>query len=32
MFYNSLFTFILYPAFWGVFELYRRIINLKTYD
>ena len=32
MFYNSLFTFILYPAFWGVFELYRRIINLKTYE
>jgi len=32
MFFNSLFTFILYPAFWGLFELYRRLINLKTYD
>ena len=32
MFYNTLFTFILYPAFWGLFELYKRLINLKTYD
>tara|TARA_Y100001970_G_C14086080_1_gene777391 strand:- start:99 stop:614 length:516 start_codon:yes stop_codon:yes gene_type:complete len=32
MFFNSLFTFILYPAFWGIFELYRRLINLKSYD
>ena len=32
MFFNSLFTFILYPAFWGLFELYRRLINLRTYD
>ncbi len=32
MFFNSLFTFILYPAFWGLFELYRRMINLRTYD
>ncbi len=32
MFFNSLFTFILYPAFWGFFELYRRLINLRTYD
>jgi len=32
MFFNSLFTFILYPAFWTLFELYRRLINLKTYD
>ena len=32
MFYNTLFTFILYPAFWGLFGLYKRLINLKTYD
>ncbi len=32
MFYNSIFTFILYPIFWGTFELYKRAINLKTYD
>ena len=32
MFFNSLFTFILYPAFWGIFELYRRLINLRSYD
>ena len=32
MFYNSLFTFILYPVFWGIFELYKRAIALRTYD
>ena len=32
MFFNSLFTFILYPAFWFIFEMYKRSINLKTYD
>ena len=32
MFFNSLFTFILYPAFWFIFELYKKAINLKTYD
>ena len=32
MFFNSLFTFILYPAFWLTFEIYKRLINLKTYD
>ena len=32
LFYNSLFTFILYPAFWGIFEVYKRAIALKTYD
>ena len=32
MFYNSLFTFILYPVFWGIFEMYKRAIALKTYD
>jgi len=31
-FYNSMFTFILYPAFWSMFELYRRVISLRTYD
>ena len=32
LFFNSLFTFILYPAFWVIFELYRRYINLRMYD
>ena len=32
MFFNSLFTFILYPLFWFIFETYKRSINLKTYD
>ncbi len=32
LFYNSLFTFILYPVFWGIFELYKRVIALRTYD
>ncbi len=32
MFFNSLFTFILFPIFWSAFELYKRAINLKTYD
>ena len=31
-FYNSLFTFVLYPAFWGIFELYKRGISLRVYD
>ena len=31
-FYNSMFTFILYPVFWSLFELYRRLISLRTYD
>ena len=31
-FYNSLFTFILYPAFWTIFELYKRAISLRIYD
>ena len=29
-FYNSLFTFILYPAFWSIFELYKRGISLRV--
>jgi len=32
MFYNSLFTFILYPVFWGIFELYKKAIVLRSYD
>ena len=32
MFFNSLFTFILYPAFWFIFEVYKKAINLRTYD
>ena len=31
-FYNSLFTFILYPAFWSIFELYKKGISLRVYD
>jgi len=26
LFYNSLFTFIIYPVFWAIFELYKRLI------
>ena len=29
IFYNSLFTFILYPVFWGVFELYKKLIFVR---
>ena len=32
MFYNSLFTFILYPVFWAIFELYKKAIVLRSYD
>ncbi len=32
IFYNTLFTFILYPVFWSIFELYKKVISLKTYD
>ena len=32
VFYDSMFTFILYPAFWALFELYKRAISLRTYD
>ena len=32
VFYNSMFTFILYPAFWLIFELYKKTISLRTYD
>ena len=32
VFYDTLFTFILYPFFWGVFELYKRVIILRAYD
>tara|TARA_B100000029_G_C17538588_1_gene945797 strand:+ start:237 stop:752 length:516 start_codon:yes stop_codon:yes gene_type:complete len=32
VFYNSMFTFILYPLFWALFELYKRVIALRTYD
>tara|TARA_B100000586_G_scaffold211768_1_gene158831 strand:+ start:3664 stop:4182 length:519 start_codon:yes stop_codon:yes gene_type:complete len=32
MFYNSLFTFILYPVFWAIFELYKKVIVLRVYD
>ena len=26
LFYNSFFTFLMYPIFWGIFELYKRFI------
>lgn len=26
LFYNSLFTFVIYPVFWGIFELYRQLV------
>ena len=29
LFYNSLFTFILYPAFWFIFEIYKRLIIVR---
>ena len=31
-FYNSLFTFVLYPVFWLIFELYKKGVSLRTYD
>ena len=31
-FYNSLFTFILYPFFWAFFEIYKRLAFLRTHD
>ncbi len=32
VFYNSLFTFILYPFFWFIFELYKKAVNLRSHD
>ena len=32
VFYNTLFTFILYPFFWGIFELYKKTISLRLHD
>ena len=32
VFYDSMFTFILYPFFCGSFELYKRFIGLRIYD
>ena len=32
VFYDSMFTFILYPFFWGIFELYKKFIGLRIYD
>ena len=29
LFYNSLFTFILYPAFWLIFEIYKKLIIVR---
>ena len=32
LFYNSLFTFVIYPAFWGIFEIYKRFIYVRSHD
>mgnify|MGYP001308640016 CR=1 FL=1 len=32
LFYNSLFTFILYPPFWFIFEIYKKLFKLRQYD
>ena len=32
VFYDSMFTFILYPFFWCIFELYKKFIGLRIYD
>ena len=32
LFYNSLFTFILYPFFWGLFEIYKKITFSRRND
>ena len=32
VFFDSMFTFILYPFFWIIFELYKRFIGLRIYD
>ena len=32
LFYNSMFTFIIYPIFWFLFEFYKQLISLRTYD
>ena len=32
LFYNSLFTFILYPVFWGIFELYKQFSFARRND
>jgi len=32
VFYDSMFTFILYPFFWSIFELYKRFMGLRVYD
>ena len=30
VFYNSLFTFLFYPVFWGIFELYKKLIFVRS--
>ena len=32
LFYNSLFTFILYPLFWSIFEVYKKITFARRND
>jgi len=29
LFYNSFFTFLIYPVFWGIFELYKMLIFVR---
>ena len=32
LFYNSLFTFILYPLFWSIFEIYKKMTFARRND
>jgi cell shape-determining protein MreD len=32
IFYNSFFTLLFYPLFWLIFNIYRSITGMKTYD
>ena len=32
LFYNSLFTFILYPLFWSIFEIYKKVTFARRND
>ena len=32
LFYNSLFTFILYPLFWSIFEVYKKMTFARRND
>ena len=32
IFYNSFFTFLFYPAFWGIFSIYKKLIVVRKDD